>query len=51
MLDVFSTENILIQHKILIGLKDQFDFKIGSCNVFMKIRPVSCVSITADVFC
>ena len=25
MLDVFSTENLSIHHKILIGLKDQFD--------------------------
>ena len=25
MLDVFSTENLSIQHKKLIGLKDQFD--------------------------
>ena len=25
MLDVFSTENLSIQHKILIGIKDQFD--------------------------
>ena len=26
MLDVFSTENLLIHHKILIGIKDQLDF-------------------------
>ena len=25
MLDIFSTENLSIHHKILIGLKDQFD--------------------------
>ena len=25
MPDVFSTENLSIQYKILIGLKDQFD--------------------------
>ena len=25
MLDAFSTENLSIRHKILIGLKDQFD--------------------------
>ena len=25
MLDVFSTENLSIHHKILIDLKDQFD--------------------------
>ena len=26
MLDVFSTENLSIHHKTLIGIKDQFDF-------------------------
>ena len=25
MLDVFSTENLSTHHKILLGLKDQFD--------------------------
>ena len=25
MLDVLSIENLLIHHKVLIGLKDQFD--------------------------
>ena len=40
MLDVFSTENQLIHHKILTGLKDQFDL-LSSCKFFMKIRPVS----------
>ena len=42
MPDVFSTENLWIHYKILIGLKDQFD---SSCNFFMKIGPVHWVNI------
>ena len=41
MPDVFSTENLSIHYKILIGLKDQVDLhKLP--YFFMKKRPVHC---------
>ena len=38
ILNVFSTENLSIYHKILTGLKDQFDLH-KLLHFFMKIRP------------
>ena len=41
MLNVFFTENLSIPHKILIGLKDQFDLPKLQ-YFFMKIRAAPC---------